>query len=99
MNREAESQLIDFCVRQHRRPNVAQWLSFTHVEKDELAATAHFLAGTDWYCDDWKPLTQIAEQLRPGATAESLYVTTRFDHSRCSNLLRRELTSHASPAS
>lgn len=101
MTRETESQLIDFCVRQHGSVATADWLTFPYVEKDELAATALFLAGCDWYAPDWEPLIRIAETLHPGASkeTESLYATTRFDCGRFSNMLRRELMSHAQPAS
>ncbi len=101
MNRESESQLIDFCAQQHSVFDAAQWLSFPLVEKDELAAAALFLAGCDWYTDQWRPLVQVAEQLHPGAVSQTdqLYRSTAFDHGRFANMLRRELEDHAQSAS
>ena len=49
MTREAESQLLDFCVQQRETFSLAEWLRFRPVKKEVLATAALFLSGVDWY--------------------------------------------------
>jgi hypothetical protein len=96
VTRESESQLIDFCVRQHGGFDAGLWLSFPHPDHDELAATCLFLASAEWY-GHWRELVAVGTQLAPQdfANPEALISRTNFDCGRFTNMLRRELADDA----
>lgn len=98
MNRETESRLLGFATSQHGRFDASEWLHFPHPDREELAAAAFFLAGTDWY-GHRRALLEAAESLAPGfrGRLSELVARTNFDLSRFSNQLRRSLD-HAKAA-
>ena len=89
MNRESESLLVGFCVEQHARFDAGAWARFSAVGPVELAATARYLAGVDWY-GHRAALGDVAAELSPLRFAE-LARTTGFDASRFSGLLKAHL--------
>lgn len=99
MNRESESNLLEFCVRQHADFRDKDWLAYSHPDKDELAAACLFLACQDWY-GHHEELEDVAERLRPGTHGdiEALIRTTDFNCLRFSTMLRRELLHALSPS-
>jgi len=93
MNRESEAELLNFCVRQHKSFKADSWMQRPERDRQELAAVALFLAGVDWF-PHRQHLLEIAERLHGGYVGRfsELAKLVRFDCSRFSNLLRRELT-------
>lgn len=89
MNRESESLLVRFCVEQYGRFAAEAWSAFKGVSQAELAATARYLAGVDWY-GRRAELGAVASQLSPRAFAE-LARETEFDAPRFAGLLRAHL--------
>jgi hypothetical protein len=69
MNREAESRLISFCVEQHSRFDPSAWPEFSGITSVELAATARFLAGVEWY-GQREQLRRVADRLSPKSFSE-----------------------------
>jgi hypothetical protein len=92
MTREAESQLLDFCVRQRERFLFPEWLRFESVNRDMLVTTALFLAGLDWY-GHYESLLRVAAQLRPDCVGHfsAMVRLTDFDCSRFASLLKARL--------
>lgn len=66
MNRESEAALLEFCAQQRGDFSPAAWLAFEELPPDELAATALFLAGVEWF-GHRRELLDAAAQLAPGA--------------------------------
>ena len=95
MNRESEAALLEFCAQQRGDFFPAAWLAYDALPHDELAATALFLAGVEWF-GHRRELHDVAGQLAPDARFADLARRTAFDCSRFSNLLRRH---HAFAAS
>lgn len=92
MTREAESQLLDFCVQQRETFSPLDWLRFRSVNSDVLATTALFLAGVDWY-GHREQLLDVAGQLQEGCVGQLPEMAKRTDFScgRFSNMLRARL--------
>ena len=92
MTRLNESQLLEFCALQHEVFDAGEWLGFSVVTQDELAATALFLASVDWFGHKHE-LRQIGERLleNRSPSLSDLVRQTAFDCSRFSNMLRRKL--------
>ncbi|MGK0185792.1 MAG: hypothetical protein ACI9R3_001573 [Verrucomicrobiales bacterium] len=90
MTRITESQLLDFCTRQHEIFDSAEWREFSAVDRLELAATALFLSGVDWF-GHREELPKITAELFPDwqGRFRELVSETNFDCSRFSNMLRR----------
>lgn len=95
MNRESEAALLEFCAQQRADFSVAAWMEYGQLPQEELAATALFLAGVEWFGHQ-RELLDVAARLEPGAGFADLARRTAFDCSRFSNLLRRH---HALAAS
>jgi hypothetical protein len=89
MNRESESFLVGFCVEQHGRFDAGAWGRFAAVAPAELAVTARYLAGVDWY-GHGPALRDVATQLSRRSFAE-LVRETGFDASRFGGLLKAHL--------
>ncbi len=64
MLRAAESDLLDFCVRQRAHFNPADWHHSTVSERQRLALVARLLAGTRWY-GHRDSLADVAADLDP----------------------------------
>ena len=92
MTREAESQLLDFCVQQRETFSLGEWLRFRPVKKDVLATAALFLSGVDWY-GHREQLLDVAGQLQEGCVGKFPEMAKRTDFScgRFSNMLRARL--------
>jgi len=92
MKREAESQLLDFCVQQREAFSPLEWLRFAPLSKEELATAALFLAGVDWY-GHREQLLEVAGQLHEGRVEKfpELARRTDFSCSRFSSMLRARL--------
>jgi hypothetical protein len=92
MKREAESQFLEFCVRQREAFSPQDWLSFAALPKDELAAAALFLGGVDWFGHQ-RELLAVASDLH-GVGMEQfsdLVMRTDFSCSRFSSMLKARL--------
>jgi hypothetical protein len=92
MNRQGEQELLDFCAAQRIDFSADQWKTFSAVTRQELAAAALFLAGTEWY-GHRKELIEIGEHLAPGyyGRLSVLIDETRFDLSRFNTRIKRDL--------
>jgi len=88
MNRATESHLLDFCVRQRTAFHTVEWLHIKLLDRNEVATTALFLAGVDWY-GHRQELFSVAEALHAGCTGHfaRLAVATGFDCGRFSGRL------------
>jgi hypothetical protein len=95
MNRESEAAWLEFCAQQRGNFSAAAWIEYDGLPREEVAATALFLAGVEWFGHQ-PELLAVAAQLAPGAGFADLARRTAFDCSRFSNLLRRR---HALAAS
>jgi hypothetical protein len=93
MNREAESELISFCVEQHAQFDASAWPRLSVITPLELAAAARFLAGVTWYGHQ-EQLRQIADRLSLKTFSELAH-EVNFDPSRFAGLLKAHLQ-HAS---
>ncbi len=89
MNRDSESQLVRFCVEQHGRFDADAWGQFSAVSSLELATTARYLAGVEWY-GHRAALVEVAAALTSRPFAE-LVRATNFDASRFAGLLKAHL--------
>lgn len=89
MTREAESQLLDFCVAQRGAFDANAWACFNAVSEMELAATARYLAGVDWFGHQ-KTLARVADQLTT-LNFEELTQRADFDPGRFKGLLQARL--------
>lgn len=92
MTREAEEQLLDFCVRQREHFSRSEWLGFEAVSRELLASVALFLAAVNWYGHE-EPLLTVADQLLPGAQSRWRELLERrdFETGRFSQMLRARL--------
>lgn len=92
MNRESESGLLDFVSAQHQRFHTDDWMAYSRLDRESLAAVVLFLAGVEWYGHRTE-LLRLAEVLCPGSHGHlsALAKKTGFDPSRFSNLLRHRL--------
>jgi hypothetical protein len=92
MTREAESQLLDFCVQQRETFSSPDWLCFRSVKNEVLATAALFLAAVDWY-GHREPLLALAEQLQKGCVGKlpEMVKRTGFSCGRFSNMMRARL--------
>ncbi len=88
MTRDAENELLAFCVRQHESFDPEAWTLCT-VGRFEVAATARYLAGTNWF-GNAKALTSIADQIT-SLNFEELVAETRFDPARFRSRLQARL--------
>lgn len=92
MNRESESELLNFCAAQRGNFCADAWTQFDRVEKREMAAVCLFLAGVDWFGHE-HGLREAAKALLGDVetTFGSLARALRFDCSRFANSLKRRL--------
>lgn len=93
MTREAESQLLAFCVAQRDAFEPSAWASFNAVSGMELSATARYLAGVNWFGHQ-KALVQVANQMTT-LNFEELTQTVDFDPSRFRGMLQARLNQAA----
>lgn len=96
MTRETESQLLDFCVQQHRSFSLAAWTGFDVLSAKEKATVARYLAGVSWFGQQ-EELSRFAASLTPEKFAE-LSAAINFDSSRFAGLLRMRLALQAGAA-
>lgn len=92
MNRANEQELLDFCARQKESFSSKQWQDFSLVKKNELAAAALFLAGSDWY-GHRNELLDLVDHLFPGRKGgfAQLEHDAAMDCGRFSNMLKARL--------
>jgi len=92
MNRIAESELLDFCARQHESFHADAWQKFDRVSPLEMATVALFLAGASWY-GHRQSLVSLAERLVPDSNGHfaQLAKQASFDCNRFSGLLKARL--------
>lgn len=89
MTREAESQLLAFCAAQRDTFDPTAWACFNAVSELELAATARYLAGVEWFGHQ-QTLTHVADQLTT-LNFEELTQRADFDAGRFKGLLQARL--------
>lgn len=94
MDRETESLLLDFCVRQRVQFNLDAWFALP-VPVGNVATVTLFLAGVDWYGHQ-ADLLSVAERLWPGSPGNFsvLAKEMQFDCSRFSGMLKMMLEQH-----
>ncbi len=89
MTRKAESQLLAFCATQRDAFDASAWACFNAVSEMELAATARYLAGVEWFGHQ-RTLARIADQLTT-LNFEELTQRADFDPGRFKGLLQARL--------
>gem|GEM_PF-565155 len=89
MTREAESQLLAFCASQREAFDSSAWACFGAVSEMELAATARYLAGVEWFGHQ-QTLTHVADQLTT-FNFEELSQRVDFDPGRFKGMLQARL--------
>ncbi len=92
MNRNEESQLLDFCVDQKNNFTREKWSSIPGCSQNDLAAATLFLSSVEWYGhrDD---LLSISQKLKPYSEGHlsELVKSTGFNCSRFSNMLKARI--------
>jgi hypothetical protein len=91
MTRDAEDQLLDFCLQQKTRFGLSAWLD-TPLPKEVKATAALYLANTTWF-GHRGALLNIAERLHPGSVGHfsEMARLTDFDPSRFRGRLQARL--------
>jgi len=91
MTRDAESKLLDFCLRQKAQFGPSAWLDFP-ASSDDKATVALYLANTSCFGDRGQ-LQDVAECLHRGSAGHfsEMARLTNFDPSRFRGLLRARL--------
>lgn len=95
MTREAEAQLLAFCAAQRDAFDARAWAGFDAVTALELAATARYLAGVEWF-GHRQTLARVADQLTPH-NFEELTQRVDFDPGRFKGLLQARLVHAGHP--
>jgi len=93
MLRAAESDLLDFCVRQRTEFDAADWQPHSERERQRLALVARLLAGTRWY-GHRASLARVAADLDPWGADEVVarIQALDFDCPRFVHMLEARLT-------
>jgi transcriptional regulator with XRE-family HTH domain len=94
-DREMEGRLLAFYDKQHKHLDKDVWQCVPGIPPEVLAATAKFLAGTDWYGHkSW--LSQIAQEITPGIARKNTFLSLvkkyRIPFYRFSPALRQRLS-------
>jgi hypothetical protein len=93
MKRDAEKQILDFCVEQRSRFSAEAWARFDALSAKEKATVVRFLAGVEWY-GHREELAGLAASLSADRFAE-LNAATGFDSGRFAGLLKARLARQA----
>jgi hypothetical protein len=89
MTRLGEAHLLAFCASQREAFEPLEWEHFDAVTKLELAATARYLAGVEWYGHQ-QELARVADRMTK-LNFEQLTETVDFEPSRFKGLLQARL--------